>query len=204
VKTNHHEQCSKLTGEKQGPQSGAAMFDLREDGRANELNRRLKESALRTCERFELSRLPRWTEAVLVELIRTQIGWWIEKAAETFERVCPAEIAGVRRERLKALNIWISIAYCWYALCPAYNAPVWLFLFEFLSASGEPLPITFEAANRTRARLMAEVRAVVQGVSRLGQSHRLRVLLSNPCVLGVMLEFGPLPSRQISPVGIEA
>jgi hypothetical protein len=187
------QRCSKLIDGKSSAQPSVAVVELRAAGRVTEGDQRLAESAQWTREWFDGSRLPRWTAAVLVELIGTQIGWWIETAAEAFERVCPAEITGARRERLKALNVWVSIGYCWYVLCPAYNAPVRLFLYEFLSACGLPLSRTYKAADRTRKRLQAQVRAIIDGTSRLGEARRLRVLLCNPCILGVMLELGPLP-----------
>ena len=92
------QRCSKLIGGQSSAQPRANVLDLREGVRASEQDRRLAESGRRTSKRFELSRLPRWTEAVLVELIGTQIGWWVETAAE------PAEISDAQRERLKALN----------------------------------------------------------------------------------------------------
>jgi hypothetical protein len=195
VAVNQSQPYSKRTVQELRAQQRKTAIKLLAAGATREEISRLDESARRTCRRFEKSDLPRWTKAVLVELIGTQFGWWIDTAAKNFERVFPAEILGTRRERRKALNIWIAIAYCWYSLCPAYNAPVWLFLYEFLSAFGLPLPANFDAANRARSRLLAEVNAIVEGTSRLSQGRRLQVLLSNPCILAVRLQFGRLPSR---------
>jgi hypothetical protein len=149
-------------------------------------DRWIAESRQRTRARFEKSRLPRWTAVALANLICTSLLHYFEPAAEAFESNCPAHIEGARRERLKALNIWISIAYYWASLCPARNAPVWLFLYEVLKACGAPLPATYEASERARQRVMAEVRAVIEGKSRLSQARRFSLLTSYPCVLGVM------------------
>ena len=178
---------SKLTAEKKYAQLAPLVSQLDAVEPTNEHDRRLAESARRMAVWIDATKIPRWTVAVLSEFIGKQIGVYFDASAELFERFCPAEIIGSERERLKALNIWVGIAYYCYWHIPAHNAPVYLFLYEFLKAHGAPLPETWDAAEKARKRIVSKVKHIIAGTSKYSSERRLAILLANPCVFYVVL-----------------
>ncbi len=138
----------------------------------------------------------RWLADAVAEYIGQSAAWWFPQTLDSYDQHSILTPGTDKFERVKALNVWITVGSWWLVAGGRWTAPVFYLLYEYMRACGAPLPPTWSAAERARKRITAAVRDALEQDVEMSYRRRRRLLGENPLIAMTLRELGPLAVRR--------
>ena len=82
----------------------------------------------------------RWLADAVAEYIGQSAAWWFPQTLDSYDQHSILTPGTDKFERVKALNVWITVGSWWLVAGGRWTAPVFYLLYEYMRACGAPLP----------------------------------------------------------------